>query len=267
METLRAQVDTVEPVSLDEAYLDLTGVERPNAAGRRIKAAVTRATGLACSIGIGPEQAGGQGGVRRRQAGRLPDAHCRAGAGALRGLPSPADPRDRPQDRRQARAARHHAAGPAGRAARPHAVRLVRHPAGTPPGGAGPVRGRPDAGDRPGAQVRVAGDHLRHRPARPGRDGAGAGRPGPPAVRGPPAPRAQRAHRGHQGAHRRLPDPHAGAHAARAREHAWTSCGRWRWTCCGRWIRPAPSASWGSAWPAWRTPPSPARGRSRASSS
>jgi len=56
METLRAQVDTVEPVSLDEAYLDLTGVERPNAAGRRIKAAVTRATGLACSIGIGPNK-------------------------------------------------------------------------------------------------------------------------------------------------------------------------------------------------------------------
>ena len=56
METLRAQVETVEPVSLDEAYLDLTGVERPNAAGRRIKAAVTQATGLACSIGIGPNK-------------------------------------------------------------------------------------------------------------------------------------------------------------------------------------------------------------------
>lgn len=56
MEALRAQVDTVEAVSLDEAYLDLTGVERPNAAGRRIKAAVTRATGLACSIGIGPNK-------------------------------------------------------------------------------------------------------------------------------------------------------------------------------------------------------------------
>ena len=56
MEALRAQVDTVEAVSLDEAYLDLTGIERPNAAGRRIKAAVTRATGLACSIGIGPNK-------------------------------------------------------------------------------------------------------------------------------------------------------------------------------------------------------------------
>ena len=41
MEVLRAQVDTVEVVGLDEAYLDLTGFESPNAAGRRIKAAVT----------------------------------------------------------------------------------------------------------------------------------------------------------------------------------------------------------------------------------
>ncbi len=56
MEVLRGQVDTLEIVGLDEAYLDLTGVERPNAAGRRIKAAVTAATGLACSIGIGPNK-------------------------------------------------------------------------------------------------------------------------------------------------------------------------------------------------------------------
>ena len=56
MEVLRDQVDTVEVVGLDEAYLDLTGVERPSAAGRRIKAAVTAATGLACSIGIGPNK-------------------------------------------------------------------------------------------------------------------------------------------------------------------------------------------------------------------
>jgi len=56
MEVLRLQVDTVEVVGLDEAYLDLTGFERPNAAGRRIKAAVTERTGLGCSIGIGPSK-------------------------------------------------------------------------------------------------------------------------------------------------------------------------------------------------------------------
>ena len=56
MEVLRAHVDTVEVVGLDEAYLDLSGFERPNAAGRRIKAAVTERTGMGCSIGIGPSK-------------------------------------------------------------------------------------------------------------------------------------------------------------------------------------------------------------------
>jgi len=56
MAVLRAQVDRVEIVGLDEAYLDLSGIERPNAAARRIKAAVREATGLACSIGLGPSK-------------------------------------------------------------------------------------------------------------------------------------------------------------------------------------------------------------------
>jgi len=56
MAALREQVERVEIVGLDEAYLDLTGFERPKAAGRQIKAAVTARTGLACSIGIGPNK-------------------------------------------------------------------------------------------------------------------------------------------------------------------------------------------------------------------
>jgi len=56
METLRAHVDQVEVVGLDEAYLDLTGLGWPKAAARRIKGAVTARTGLACSIGIGPSK-------------------------------------------------------------------------------------------------------------------------------------------------------------------------------------------------------------------
>jgi DNA polymerase-4 len=56
MDALREQVETVEVVGLDEAYLDLTGIERPKAAGRAIKAAVAARTGLACSIGIGPNK-------------------------------------------------------------------------------------------------------------------------------------------------------------------------------------------------------------------
>jgi DNA polymerase IV len=56
MAVLREQVDDVEAVGLDEAYLDLTGIERPNAAARRIKAAVRAATGLRSSMGIGPSK-------------------------------------------------------------------------------------------------------------------------------------------------------------------------------------------------------------------
>jgi DNA polymerase-4 len=56
MTALRAQVDRVEVVGLDEAYLDLSGFERPRAAARRVKAAIEDATGLGCSIGIGPSK-------------------------------------------------------------------------------------------------------------------------------------------------------------------------------------------------------------------
>jgi DNA polymerase IV len=56
MAELRRHVELVEVVGLDEAYLDLTGFERPKAAARRVKAAVVEATGLNCSIGIGPSK-------------------------------------------------------------------------------------------------------------------------------------------------------------------------------------------------------------------
>ena len=56
MELLMGQVERVEVVGLDEAYLDLTGLERPNAAAKRIKETVGRATGLGCSIGLGPSK-------------------------------------------------------------------------------------------------------------------------------------------------------------------------------------------------------------------
>jgi DNA polymerase-4 len=56
MDVLKAHIDRVEVVGLDEAYLDLTGLERPKAAARRVKQAVRDATGLVCSIGIGPSK-------------------------------------------------------------------------------------------------------------------------------------------------------------------------------------------------------------------
>jgi DNA polymerase-4 len=56
MDVLRSHVERVEVVGLDEAYLDLAGFERPRAAARRVKVAVTEATGLGCSIGLGPNK-------------------------------------------------------------------------------------------------------------------------------------------------------------------------------------------------------------------
>ena len=56
MEIVRAHVETVEVVGLDEAYLELTGLPAPRATMRLIRAEIERATGLACSIGIGPNK-------------------------------------------------------------------------------------------------------------------------------------------------------------------------------------------------------------------
>ncbi len=56
MAVLCRQVERVEVVGLDEAYLDLTPFDRYRAAARRVKAAVTGETGLGCSIGIGPSK-------------------------------------------------------------------------------------------------------------------------------------------------------------------------------------------------------------------
>ncbi len=50
----------VEPVSIDEAYLDVSGLERlfgsPEAIGRRARDAVREAVGLSASVGIGPNR-------------------------------------------------------------------------------------------------------------------------------------------------------------------------------------------------------------------
>jgi DNA polymerase-4 len=56
MALVRAQVETVEVLGLDEAYLDLEGLVAPKAAMRRLVAEVRAATGLECSVGIGPNR-------------------------------------------------------------------------------------------------------------------------------------------------------------------------------------------------------------------
>jgi DNA polymerase IV len=56
MAIVRAQVERVEVVGLDEAYLDLDGLVAPRAAMRRMVAEIRTATGLTASVGIGPNK-------------------------------------------------------------------------------------------------------------------------------------------------------------------------------------------------------------------
>ncbi len=56
MEIVRAHVQRVEVVGLDEAYLDLGGLFSPRAAMRRLVREIEAATQLRCSVGIGPNK-------------------------------------------------------------------------------------------------------------------------------------------------------------------------------------------------------------------
>jgi len=56
MSTVRAHVERVEVVGLDEAYLDLSGLFSPRAAMRRVVADIEATAGLTCSVGIGPNK-------------------------------------------------------------------------------------------------------------------------------------------------------------------------------------------------------------------
>jgi DNA polymerase-4 len=56
MAIVRAHVEKVEVIGLDEAYLELTGLPAPHAAMRRVREEIEVGTGLVCSIGIGPSK-------------------------------------------------------------------------------------------------------------------------------------------------------------------------------------------------------------------
>jgi DNA polymerase-4 len=56
MDRVRAQVERVEVMGLDEAYLDLDGLVAPRAAMRRLVEEIRAETGLDCSVGIGPNR-------------------------------------------------------------------------------------------------------------------------------------------------------------------------------------------------------------------
>ncbi len=56
MGIVRTQVDRVEVVGLDEAYVDVSGLYSPRAAMRRLVQEIRAGTGLTCSVGIGPNK-------------------------------------------------------------------------------------------------------------------------------------------------------------------------------------------------------------------
>jgi DNA polymerase-4 len=56
MTIVRAFTERVEVVGLDEAYLDISALAFPHAAMRRLVAQIKHATGLTCSVGIGPNK-------------------------------------------------------------------------------------------------------------------------------------------------------------------------------------------------------------------
>ncbi len=56
MAIVRTHVECVEVIGLDEAYLELTGLAAPHASMRRIRTEIEQATGLTCSVGIGPNK-------------------------------------------------------------------------------------------------------------------------------------------------------------------------------------------------------------------
>jgi DNA polymerase-4 len=56
MAIVRGHVEAVEIIGLDEAYLELTGLPAPHASMRRVAAEIRAATGLACSVGLGPNK-------------------------------------------------------------------------------------------------------------------------------------------------------------------------------------------------------------------
>ena len=176
MEVLRAQVERVEVMGLDEAYLDLSDLDRHRSAARRVKASVHQATGLTCSIGIGPsklvakvasdaEKPDGFVELTREQA-------CERFAQASPGL----IPGIGPKSVERLQRAGITTLGGARRDARPAAARALRRRASGPtwPALARFEDERPVV-DRAPDEVRVARDDLRLRPARPGGARAGAG--------------------------------------------------------------------------------------------
>ena len=165
MAVLREHIERVEVVGLDEAYLDLTGIERPKAAARRVKAAVTRAHRARLLDRHGAVQARGQGRLGRREAGRLLVLSREQACERFAGVATGPDPRHRPAHGRAPGALGIRTLGELAAAPGTPCSPMVRR--ATRPVPRALARFEDDRAvttDR--RQVRVARDDLRLRPAR-----------------------------------------------------------------------------------------------------
>ena len=167
MAVLRSHVERVEVVGLDEAYLDLTGLDRHRSAARRVKDAVRTETGLTCSVGLGPNKLV----AKVASDAEKPDGFVELTAEEARIRFAEASPGLVPGigPKTVARLGQLGIAtlGRLGATSDAQLVGVVRRPPRSPPGRAGPLRGRAPDRDRAGGQVRVARDHLRPRSERP----------------------------------------------------------------------------------------------------
>ena len=247
-----------QPVSLDEVYLDLSSVPDPVARMSDLVRAIRERLSLDASVGIGPEQAGRQGRLRRREAARLRRPHPRAGGAALRARAAAADPRHRAEDRRapaRRSGSRRSARCSASRSTSSCAASASSHGRG--------LHDRAHFRDdspvaRGEAQVALGRDHLRPRHRRPRPARADPRRAVAAARRGAARARDRRPHDRDQGPPRRLDHGHPRAHGRGADQRPGGDHRARRWRCCAPTRRRARCACSASG-----SPRSPSRARTR----
>ena len=184
----RASRPLVEPLSLDEAFVDLAAAGLASYDDADVRALAEEVRGRVREVTGGPDRLGRHRHLEvHRQGRQRPRQARRPGRGRRRHRAGPAAPDARHGDpRRRARPPPSGCAGPASPpsptssgSARTSWSGCSARPTGTALHLLARARGRPAGRARAGDQVGQRRGHLRHRPHRPAADG-GAGRAGRP---------------------------------------------------------------------------------------